>query len=90
MEIPITLLSFPSGIVVSESDCGAVESGEYMDVCKGIVPFVAWSTLNSRRFANPFVSLVEGKRGGRLLTCSASKLGLKRAKSYCHLNGAHS
>ncbi|GFY14209.1 hypothetical protein TNCV_3613981 [Trichonephila clavipes] len=33
--------------------------GEYMDVCKCIVPSRHWGTLNSRRATNPLVRLVE-------------------------------
>ncbi|GFY35299.1 uncharacterized protein TNCV_796551 [Trichonephila clavipes] len=57
-----------------------------MDVCKCAVPLRHGGTLNSRRAASPRVRLVEGIE--RTLTtrrCPPSKLGWKRAKSYCHL-----
>ncbi|GFW36958.1 uncharacterized protein TNCV_5018571 [Trichonephila clavipes] len=58
--------SRPSGIVVSDADCGAVGHGfesrrKGMDVCKCIVPARHGGTLNSRRAASSLERLVEGE-----------------------------
>ncbi|GFU72215.1 transposable element Tc1 transposase [Trichonephila clavipes] len=56
--------SGPTGIVVSDADCGAVEGsnpGEDMDVCKCIVPLRQGGTLNSHRAASSLVWLVDGE-----------------------------
>ncbi|GFT24046.1 hypothetical protein TNCV_2063221 [Trichonephila clavipes] len=65
--------------------------GEGIDVCKCIVPSRHGDTINSRRAASSFVRLVEGGKRWVALTTPrfpSSKLGRKRAKSYCHLHGA--
>ncbi|GFX76427.1 hypothetical protein TNCV_5090661 [Trichonephila clavipes] len=66
--------------------------GEDMDVCKCKVPLRQGGTLNNRRASSPLVWLWKRQRGGRPLPprCPLSKLGWKRAKSYCHLYGAQS
>ncbi|GFV73417.1 uncharacterized protein TNCV_3389331 [Trichonephila clavipes] len=55
----------PTGMVVSDADCGAVgmgsNLGEDRDVCKCIVLLRHGGTLNSRRAASPLVCLVEEK-----------------------------
>ncbi|GFV58952.1 hypothetical protein TNCV_1804901 [Trichonephila clavipes] len=64
-----------------------------MDVCKCIVPLRHGGTLNSRRAASPLVWLVERVERWEAPDhpkCPPSKLGWKRAKSYCHLYGAQS
>ncbi|GFV47703.1 transposable element Tcb2 transposase [Trichonephila clavipes] len=64
-----------------------------MDVCKCIVPFAAWGTLNNRRSARPLVWLVEGEE--RLEAPDhlqgfplPSKLGWNLAKTNCNLHEA--
>ncbi|GFX98335.1 transposable element Tc1 transposase [Trichonephila clavipes] len=54
--------------------------------------FAAWGTLDSRRAAKPLVRLVEGEERWEAPAprVSLSKLGRKRAKSFCHLYGAQS
>ncbi|GFU35142.1 hypothetical protein TNCV_933831 [Trichonephila clavipes] len=52
--------------------------------------FAAGDTLNSHRAASPLVWLVEGIERWEAPDhprCPPSKLGWKRAKSYCHLYG---
>ncbi|GFX67530.1 hypothetical protein TNCV_3932721 [Trichonephila clavipes] len=63
-----------------------------MDVYKCIVPSRHGDTINSRRAVSPLVWSVEGEERWSPLTtsrCPPSKLGWKRAKSYCHLDEAH-
>ncbi|GFX76923.1 hypothetical protein TNCV_2257861 [Trichonephila clavipes] len=53
----------------------------------------SWGILNSRRAVSPLLRLVVVERGERPLINSeviSSKLGFKRAKSFCHLHGAQS
>ncbi|GFV62092.1 hypothetical protein TNCV_4108951 [Trichonephila clavipes] len=53
--------------------------------------FEAGGTLNSRRTASPLVWLVERVERWEALTiprCPPSKLGWRRAISYCHQYGA--
>ncbi|GFS73494.1 hypothetical protein TNCV_1101961 [Trichonephila clavipes] len=56
----------PSGIVISNTACGAARpdwsSGEGMGICNCIVPLRHGGTLNSRQTASLLVSLMEGKR----------------------------
>ncbi|GFX05674.1 uncharacterized protein TNCV_3197911 [Trichonephila clavipes] len=65
--------------------------GEDMDVCKCIVLFRHGGTLNSCQAASPLVWWVEGEERWEAtdyLGFSPSKLGWKRAKTYCRLYGA--
>ncbi|GFY16480.1 dimer_Tnp_hAT domain-containing protein [Trichonephila clavipes] len=59
---------------------------------KKLDALAAWGTLGSRRAANPLVRLVEGEERWEAPDpgFSLSKLGWKRAKSFCHLYGAQS
>ncbi|GFS77292.1 hypothetical protein TNCV_3758761 [Trichonephila clavipes] len=63
-----------------------------MDVCKCIVPSGHGGTLNSRRATSPLVRLVAGDERWEDPDpppwCSPSKLGWKRATSYCQLHVA--
>ncbi|GFX28154.1 hypothetical protein TNCV_424811 [Trichonephila clavipes] len=64
-----------------------------MDVRKCIMPVGHGRTQNSRRAVSPLVRLVEGVERWTVPgypMCLPSKLGWKRAKSYCHLYGAQS
>ncbi|GFX46488.1 hypothetical protein TNCV_4549271 [Trichonephila clavipes] len=54
------------------------------------VPSRQGGTLNSRRAESPLVRSVDANERWKTLPpgCFTSKLGWKRAKSYCHLYGA--
>ncbi|GFV46734.1 uncharacterized protein TNCV_1881931 [Trichonephila clavipes] len=58
-------LVHPSGIVVSDADCGAVGPGFKSRRRHGCLQmystFVAWGTLNSRQATSPLVRLMEGE-----------------------------
>ncbi|GFT97944.1 hypothetical protein TNCV_2168351 [Trichonephila clavipes] len=76
-----------------ESEGLGSNPGEDMDVCKCIVPFRHAGTLNSRRASSLLVWLEEGVERWETPEhprCPPSKLGRKRAKSYCHLYSAQS
>ncbi|GFW82642.1 hypothetical protein TNCV_3492141 [Trichonephila clavipes] len=68
--------------------------GEVTDVNECIGPSRHGGTQNSSRAASPLVRLVEGEERWDAPVpsprCSLSKLGGKRAKSYCYLHGAQS
>ncbi|GFX41700.1 hypothetical protein TNCV_3110961 [Trichonephila clavipes] len=63
IHVELQNISRPTGIVVSDADCGAVGTGlnpgEETDVCKRIVPLRQGGTINSRRAASPLVWLME-------------------------------
>ncbi|GFY20565.1 hypothetical protein TNCV_211971 [Trichonephila clavipes] len=60
--------SRPSGVVVSDDDCGVKgrNPGEDMDVCKCTVPSRHGGTRNSRRAASSRFKLVEGEERGKV------------------------
>ncbi|GFU48573.1 hypothetical protein TNCV_1439471 [Trichonephila clavipes] len=94
----LCLKSRPTGIVISDADCCAVESrfGSWkrkdMDICKCIVLLRHGVTINSSLAASPLTWLLDGKERWEALEpppgCSPSKLGWNQAKSYCHLYGS--
>ncbi|GFT47522.1 uncharacterized protein TNCV_3750451 [Trichonephila clavipes] len=67
--------------------------GEDMHVCKCLVPSWHGGNLNNRRAASPLVRMVEGEERWEAPDhhqMFSLKIGVDRAKWFCHLYGAQS